>query len=187
MWDLPRPGIEPVSPALAGGFLTTRPPGKSAAPYYCTTCQELMLGKTEGRRRREWQRMRWLDSITDSMDTNLSKLQEIVKHREAWRAAVHGLAKNWTRLSDWTATTTKNPQIDKKMCVCVCVCVCWGRPERAFLGFYLEKTFGHRKNILDVPLRCVEVQIMNTWYLNCWETWILNWLLGSSCSFPSHY
>ena len=59
-----------------------------------------MLGKTEGRRRREWQRMRWLDSITDSMDMNLSKLQEIVKNREAWRAAVHELAKNWTRLSD---------------------------------------------------------------------------------------
>ena len=59
-----------------------------------------MLGKTEGRRRREWQRMRWLGSITDSMDMNLSKLQEIVKNREAWRAAVHELAKNWTRLSD---------------------------------------------------------------------------------------
>ena len=60
----------------------------------------LMLGKIEGRRRRGWQRTRWLDSITDSMDMSLSKLQEMVKDREAWHAAVHGATKGWTRLSD---------------------------------------------------------------------------------------
>ena len=90
----------------------------------------LILGNTEGRRRRGWHRMRWLDGIIDSMDMSLSRLWELVMDKEAWHAVVHGVTKSWTWLSYWTELNWDNNRSDQHRTVGSRVKEDWGRAEK---------------------------------------------------------
>ena len=138
----------------------------------------LMLRKPEGKRRRGQQRIRWIDSITNSMDMNLSKLQEIVEDREAWHAAVHGIAKSQTWLSDWTATTN--------------LLVAWPLPLHFVCSLLLHRTqirwLGSRHQ-----LSCWKILEDEVILLKCWnrakETipWWSKYNSSPTCQLPDFF